>query len=94
MVKPATAAQPLLKCNPRLLQLSPRESGVAFTWHCVVTETMNHILREDDSDLQWQPDSSDLPTESSVRGCANLHNTFSNTLLPAVQTVQCSYTCW
>lgn len=55
---------------------------------------MNHILRQDGSELQWQPDSSDLPTDSSVHGCTNLHNTSSITLLPAVQSVRRSYTCW
>ncbi|DBA84795.1 TPA: hypothetical protein ACH3X1_005832 [Trebouxia sp. C0004] len=46
-------------------KMSSRESAVVFTWHSVVTETMNRILKQDGSDLQWQPDHSDLPTDST-----------------------------
>ncbi len=50
--------------------MSSRESAVVFTWHSVVTETMNCVLKQDGSDLQWQPDHSDLPTDSTVCVCS------------------------
>ncbi|KAL0043922.1 hypothetical protein WJX82_005225 [Trebouxia sp. C0006] len=48
-----------------MTKMSSRESAVVFTWHSVVTETMNRILKQDGSDLQWQPDHSHLPTDST-----------------------------
>ncbi len=48
----------------------PRESAVVFTWHSVVKETMNRVLHQDGSALQWQPDYGDLPTDSIVCICS------------------------
>lgn len=57
------------KCILCLLQVPARELAIALTWHGVVTETMNRVLGQDDSDLQWQPDDCDLPIYSTVCGC-------------------------
>ncbi len=61
---------------------------MVFTWHSVVTETMNRILDQDGSDLQWQPDHTDLPTDSTVCICSDLHETSSITFMLAVQSVK------
>lgn len=67
--------------------MSWHESAVVFTWHSVVTETMNRILNQDGSDLQWQPDHSDLPTDSTVCVCGVVHRKSSITFMLAVQSV-------
>ena len=80
--------------------MSSRELAVVFTWHSVVTETMNRILKQDGSDLQWQPDHSDLPTDSTVCVCSDPHKLFSimfmlecRTLLHCLVDAGCPETC-